>query len=513
MTLFAAYPLSEKLSLLAASVGGILPEIILTVFFLLAIVLELTVGKRSRAAVPATAFLGILVAALAVILLWENPIVKTATTPEGIFLGMVQPDGFAGFFKLLGSLAALVTIAISFRSNRLREEARGMGEYYLILLAMVIGMYFMSMARNLLMVYLALELVSIPSYILTAYNRLSARSAEASLKYVIYGAFSSGIMLYGISWLYGMTGTLDMVDPAFAAGLAAAGQWPVTFALLLVLGGFAFKINALPFHFWSPDVYEGASYPVAAFFSVGPMAMGFAVLIRFVDALPTGESGLSFLQDNLQLILGLIAIASMIVGNFAALRQANFRRMLAYSGIGQSGYLLVGVIAMTQQGFGAVMFYLTIYFSMNFAAFVIAGWLEEEIGTGEMTDFKGLGNKLPLLTVVLTIVMVSLTGLPPTAGFIGKWKLFLAGFSAYADEGNIVLMATMITMLVTTVVSLFYYLRAPSLMVFANPVIKAPLRLQGFTRALLVGMAIPLVLLGIFFFDDLINFLNGLTLH
>jgi NADH-quinone oxidoreductase subunit N len=505
----ATYSLSQQLEILGGSVAGILPELILTGTFVLAIILEISLGKRYKNLVPSTALVGILLSIAAVLWVWDSASTANGADGRGLFLGMIRPDGFGAYFKLIIGTAAVIVVLVSLQAKRLREGAKGMGEYYLILLAMIIGMYFMSMSLNLLMMYLAIELVSIPSYILTAYNRLSAKSAEASLKYVIYGAFSSGIMLYGISWLYGFTGTLDLQDPAFAEGLRMAGEWPVTFVLVLVLSGFAFKITALPFHFWSPDVYEGASYPVAAFFSIAPKAAGFALLLRFLDLLPLEPGAVvPWLRGNVQLILALMAIASMLVGNFAALRQTNFRRMLAYSGIGQTGYMLVGVLALNGQSYGAVMFYLTVYLCMNLVAFLVAGWMEENNGTGDIDDFKGLGTKLPVLAVILTISMISLTGLPPTAGFIGKWELFLAGWSEYLYQGNLPLLVAMITMLLTTVVSLFYYLRAPSLMVFSNPTIKNPAPLQGLTRVLLVVLTVPLIVMGIMFFDELINFLN-----
>ena len=507
-----AYPLAQQLDFLSGSLLGILPELILAGTFVLAILLEISLGKRHQRVVPITALVGLVLSAVAVVGLWDSQAQVVANgLSDDPFLGMIRPDGYAAWFKLLIAFTGLLTFLISLQAGKLRNQSRGMGEYYILLLAMLTGMYFMSMSLNLLMMYLALELVSIPSYVLTAYTRMQAKSAEASLKYVIYGAFSSGIMLYGISWLYGFTGTLDLRDPAFAEGLAAAGAWPVTFVLVLVLGGFAFKISALPFHFWTPDVYEGAPYPVAAFFAVAPKAAGFAMLMRFLALLPDAHGPLAFLEGNLALVLGLIAIGSMVIGNFIALGQKNMRRMLAYSGIAQAGYILLGVMWPAASGHAAVMFYLSIYTFMNFGAFLVAGWMAEKLGSENIDDLRGLAGKLPLLAVLLTLFMVSLTGLPPTAGFIAKWELILAGLEGYSQTENVIFLVVMIAMLINTVVSLFYYLRPSSRMAFGNPSIKNLPVFHGLVPVLLVILAIPTLLMGIIYFDELINFLRLLS--
>lgn len=506
------YPLAQQLEFLGGSILGILPELILAGTFVLAVVLEISLGKRNKQFVPIVSLAGMILSAVAVVGLWDSQAQVVANgLQDDPFLGMIRPDGFAAWFKLLVAFIGILTLLVSMQAGKVRAQARGMGEYYLLLLAMLIGMYFMSMSLNLLMMYLALELVSIPSYILTAYTRMQAKSAEASLKYIIYGAFSSGIMLYGISWLYGFTGTLDMRDPAFEQGLMAAGDWPVTFVLILVLGGFAFKISALPFHFWTPDVYEGAPYPVAAFFAVAPKAAGFAMLLRFLALLPNLEGKAPFLFENLSLILGLMAIGSMLIGNLAALGQKNLRRMLAYSGIAQAGYVLIAAMWPEAIGQSAVMFYLTIYVCMTFGAFLVAGWMAEKLGTEDIDDLRGLAGKIPLLAVLLTIFMVSLTGLPPTAGFVGKWSLVMAGLEAYKESGQVIIPVAIIAMLINTVISLFYYLRPPSRMIFGNLSIKSTPQFHGLIPVLLVILAIPTLLLGFIYFDELINFLQHLS--
>ncbi|MEY3442320.1 MAG: hypothetical protein RLZZ519_601 [Bacteroidota bacterium] len=503
--------LAHQLSLLSDSIGGILPEFVLIAGFLLAIILEITVGKRSKLILPSAAIGTIVLFVATTLFLWPAEV-----PAQGNFLGMITPDRFAAYMKLLVGLGTVLALLAAQQSTKLRNDAKGMGEYYIVLLGMAVGMAFMTMAQNLLMVYLALEMVSLPAYALTAYARLRNKSAEAALKYVIYGCFASGVMLYGISWLYGFTGTLDPHSAAFGEGLVAAGVWPVTMMLVLVLGGFAFKIGALPFHFWMPDVMEGAPHPVASLLAVAPKVAGFAMLIRFfasihhsIALLPTED--VQGLMQNLSWVLAILAMGSMLLGNLAALRQDNLRRMLAYSSIAQAGYILAGVLFFQSSGFAVVMFYLTIYLCMNMVAFLLAGWLEEEAGIKTIKELKGLSASLPMVAFITALAMVSLTGLPPTAGFIAKLRLFLAGLTEYQSTGQVVLVVLLIAVLLNTVLSLFYYLRVASTMVFGNPVIKTWPAFRGLIPVVLVGMSIPLLWLGIFSFDRLINFLQTLA--
>ncbi len=508
MDVNGTYSLKWALSFLGDSIPNIFPELILVFFFILMIILELVFGKRNRNVVPITGLVGIAAAAVFIYLMqgfWTpGHYINYFPEPKRLFLGMIDTDRFARYYDLLFDGVLFLTFLVSMRSTQLRNQSRGLGEYFIILMAMLIGMHFMSMAANLLLMYLALEMVSLPSYILTAYTRLNGKSAEAAMKYVIFGSFSSGIMIYGISWLYGMTGSLDLRAPSYEALFTGEPNWTVLFMVLLVLSGFIYKISALPFHFWAPDVYEGAPYPVAAFFTVAPKAAGFAMLIRFLSFLPE-EGGL---KDQLVLVLGVLAIATMTLGNFAALRQTNFRRLLAYSSIAQAGYILLGVATYTMFGWAAATFYLTIYIAMNFSSFLLAGWLSEHMGVEDVDDMKGLAVGSPLLAVVTVIFMVALTGLPPTGGFIAKLEIFLTGLDAYQTGGYTILLVGMIFMLVNTVISLFYYLRVPSRMIFQNSPNKIRHRFHGLLPVMVVILAIPVVWLGILHFDTLINILT-----
>jgi NADH-quinone oxidoreductase subunit N len=503
----AAYPpLAGLLGGLADSVGGILPELALSATFLICLVLILLPGKWPAKVQPWVAFVGILVgagfAALQLPMAGE-PLVTSA------FLGMVLPDGFAAWFKLMIAVPALLTVIASVRSRRLRENSRGLGEYYLMVLAMLIGMYFLVMAQHLVMLFLALEMVSLPSYVLTAYMRLQQKSAEASMKYVIYGSFSSGIMLYGLSWLYGMTGSLDPTTPEFAAGLASVPLWSASLVLVLILAGLTFKIGAMPFHFWVPDVYEGSPYPVAAYFAVAPKAAGFAVLMRLLAELPL--EAVAGLADVMALVLAVLAIGSMVVGNFTALKQTNFRRMMAYSSIAQAGYLLAGVACLSAAGDTAVVFYLTVYTFATYGAFMINGWMAEHLGSEEIDGLRGLAGKLPVLAVLLAVFMVALTGLPPTAGFIAKLQLFFAMVGGLGSGRDTLLVVLMLAILLNTVVSLFYYLRPAAVMVFKNPVLKISPGLHAWLLVILLVLALPVLWLGFISFDGFVNYIGALV--
>lgn len=500
--------LAEQLAHLSSSVGGILPELVVAGTFCLLVVAELVRKNKRPFLLPYLGIIGLLISGgMAAWLLGTEK--YTAGDGDGLFLGMIQEDGMGRYFHLLFDFVAILTLLVSAYSRQLKNQSRSLGEYFIIVLAMVLGLHFMSMASNLLMMYLALEMVSLPSYLLTAYTRLNGKSAEAALKYVIYGSFSSGLMLYGISWLYGITGTLDLTDPAFAVGLGNVGGWPLFFIVLLTLSGFVYKIGALPFHFWAPDVYEGAPYPMAAFFSVAPKAAGFAMLMRFFALIP--HEGV--LGEPITWTLAILSVATMTFANLVALRQSNFRRLLAYSSIAQAGYILVGVMCFTAFGYAATVFYLTIYLAMSFSAFLMAGWLSENLGIEKVDDVKGLAAGAPILAVLAVLFMVSLTGLPPTAGFIGKLELFLAGFEEFQRNGHPGLMIAMIGMLINTVISLFYYLRIPSRMIFQNSTNKTPVRFRGLVPVISLILAFPVLWLGIIHYDRLINFFATLVMN
>ncbi|MBC8456233.1 NADH-quinone oxidoreductase subunit N [bacterium] len=410
---------------------------------------------------------------------------------KGNHLPMLLDDGFAHFFKWLFLLAGVVTIWISVYSDDTRKSLSA--EYFIILLATILGMFFLVGSTNLLMIYLALEMVSIGQYLLAGFNRKEKRSNEAALKYVIFGGTASGIMLFGMSILFGFTGSVDLLT--IVENITESTF--VFVAALMVFVGFAFKISAAPLHFWAPDVYEGAPTPITAYFSVAPKAAGFAVILRVFLA---GNE--NWLADwNWTLILAVVSAATMTIGNFVAVQQENIKRMLAYSSISHAGFLLMGIIPFSEMGLQAVVFYLVIYTIMNLGAFTMAILIHRNYGTENISDYGGIGKLNPLFATIFAIFLFSLTGLPPFAGFIGKFYLFAA---LLKTDGFIWLAAIAI---INSVVSLFYYIRPVKLMFFAEPTAEQKFPSTWHQIVLIVILVIPISLFGIYW-QPLVNWVQ-----
>jgi NADH-quinone oxidoreductase subunit N len=357
---------------------------------------------------------------------------------------MFVADNFSIFFKLLVLLSCALTILSSVRF--VGEAPYPAGEYYGLVLFATVGTMFMASGDSLASIYVSLELMALSSYVLAGYFKEQVKSTEAATKYFILGAFSSGVLLYGISLLYGFSGKMALVDLATAFSTAPANRI-LTIGVLLLLFGILFKIAAVPFHVWAPDVYEGAPTPITAFLSVGPKAGAYAILARiFYVALP------HFAADW-KLVVAISAAATLVVGNVAALLQTNVKRLLAYSSIANAGYALLGVLGFENGGVSAIQIYLLAYTFMNFGAFALVIFLESRGYAGEsIDDWKGLARRNPLLAGVMLIFLLSLAGIPTTGGFIGKYYLFAvavkAGYSGLA-----------ILAVLASAVSLFYYFR------------------------------------------------------
>jgi NADH-quinone oxidoreductase subunit N len=473
------------------------PEIVLTVTLLAAIVADL-IARRSAQVTAAVAMAGFLVAGAFVL--------GQSDTHASIFFNMVAVDPFAFFFKLVILLSAILIVVFSLGSAELNTPGRKLGEYYALLVALTLGMVLMAGASNLLMMYLALELSSISSYILTGYTREANDSSEASLKYVIYGAFSSGLMLYGISIIYGLAGSLDIytINQNLPAVLAAGGS--TTFMLLiagvLTLAGFGYKISAVPFHFWAPDVYEGAPITITAFLAVASKAGGFAMMIRFLKVTFIDNSAVSLPAGTWASLHGFewthivaaLSVLTMTLGNLVAIWQHNMKRLLAYSSIAHAGYLLMGVVVLSNEGITAILLYFVIYLFMNLGAFYVVMLVANKVGSEDIEDYKGLGSRAPFLTVALAIFLISLTGLPPTAGFIGKLYLF----AALINHGWVWLA---IVGALNSVVALYYYARVLRNM-FLRPGVVEQAPALSFDRVQMVTtlvLLVPTLLLGIYF--------------
>ncbi|MEJ7778352.1 MAG: NADH-quinone oxidoreductase subunit N [Daejeonella sp.] len=437
------------------SLGFFLPEIVIVIGFLLVIIADLFLARNNKQLCFMLTLLTLLIAGV-------MSFNSLNTASISLFGGMIRLDHQAILFKLLICAASILFILFVRFNKTLQLTSKGTGDLHSILLAVHLGLSLMVMSANLLMIYLSVEMVSVGSYLMVGYSSRNAKQSEAAMKYALFGAVCSAMMLYGMSLLYGFTGTLDLNDPSFISGILAIPDISWGLAMVMVLVGIAFKLSLVPFHFWSPDVYEGAPTPVTAFLSTGPKIAGFALLINFLQAFqPMRFGGLSNSLFNFNSVLGAVAILSMIIGNFGAIWQNNVKRMLAYSSIGHTGFMLMALFAFTESGFKALIFYMAIYVIMNMAAFMIVDEIEERSGHDNIDGYNGLGKHAGLLMIGMVIVLISLTGLPPTAGFTAKFLVFSAAWEAFKLSGSPVLMAMIITGAISTVISLFYYLKIP----------------------------------------------------
>ncbi len=388
----------------------ILPEIILTLTAVLVMVTEpLLAPRTSRKPLGVLAILGTL-AAIATSA-WQ------LSLPAGTaFFNTIRTDAFSGFFHLLIGGIVLVTLLVTL--DYFEGHSTHIGEFYALILFSAVGMMFMTSAVELLMVFIGLEISSISTYILAGYRKHSAHSSEASIKYFLLGSFATAFFLYGVALCFGATGSTNIYT--IAAGVAAgAAPRLLTIALGLMLIGLCFKVSAAPFHVWTPDVYEGAPAPVVGFMSTAPKAAAFAVLLRITYA------GFGSMSHVWIALLWIIAVLSMTIGNLGALSQKNVKRMLAYSSIAHAGYLLVAFTTFTAQGLSAACFYTAAYAAMNVGAFAIisflSGYDERRVN---LTDYAGMARRHPLASAAMAVFLLSLIGIPFTAGFFGKFYVF-----------------------------------------------------------------------------------------
>ncbi|MBS1250030.1 MAG: NADH-quinone oxidoreductase subunit N [Chloroflexi bacterium] len=434
----------------------LLPQLILFLAAVLVFGIDL-VGSNKKKWLPYLALGGALASLAAALYLAMG-----AALPTEPFLGgMLAIDSFALFFQFFAALVAGVVIISSL--GYIRDCTPYLAEFYSLLLLASISITLVAAATDLIMIYVAFELLSITSYILTGYLRDDPKSSEAAVKYFLYGAMASAAMLYGMSLLYGTTGSTNLSSVAGAlAGAEASLQWVIFPAIVLLLVGFGFKIAAVPFHQWSPDAYEGAPTPVTAFLSVGPKAAGFAVLMRvLLVALP------GFHTDWMAL-LSALSMMTMTLGNLVAISQKNIKRMLAYSSIAQAGYMLIGVASWDLwqsgsvfDGISGVMFYLLVYLFANLGAFSAVIAFERATGSNKIEDYAGLMQRSPVLASTMIVFLFSLVGIPGTGGFIGKFFIFGAAIRAE-------FYALVIVAIVTTVISAFYYLNVARYMFFES---------------------------------------------
>ncbi len=430
----------------AVNMTPILPEILLSVLAMALLLINVFSPGGQKSYLAYISFAGIVVTAVLVGAGWGSHVES--------FSGSVVLDNFATFFKMTFLFAAGLAVLIS--DSYMEREGCNHGELYPLILFTVVGMMLMASGTDLMTIFLGLEVMSVSLYVLAGFNRANKKSNEAGLKYFMLGAFSTGFMLYGMALIYGATGTTRLYKIATVVGqmtLPSANILLVA-GMLLMLTGFAFKIAAAPFHMWTPDVYEGAPTPMTAFMSAGPKAAGFAALLRiFLVALPT-------LQVEWSQVLWVLAALTMTVGNITALRQDNIKRVLAYSSIAHAGYALVGFTAGNGTGAAGILFYMLSYAFMNIGAFAIVILVSKKGDTNSnVSDFAGLGFKRPLLALAMTLFLFSLAGVPPAAGFIGKFYLF----SGAIQQGYIWLAVIGV---LNSAASVYYYLRIMVFMYF-----------------------------------------------
>ncbi len=485
-------PLNDQLSLIGQSITGIVPELFLTLFFLLFLVAELLFARfGSQATMRRWLFIISLTGALGFMVLvlnqWNEP-------PAFRFEKLLFLDQKAVFFKLLIAISWLFAL-IHIRLIRYHFPA----ELNSLLITSVLGMSLLCMATHWLTIYLALELISLSSYLLVAISPYK-KAAEGGLKYLLFGAISSAVMLYGISLLYGLTATLDLTAPGLAEALAANTPLVLYVAMLMTLGGILFKLSLAPFHVWTPDVYEAAPTPLVSFLSVAPKVAVLLVLLRVASAWPA---------ELLQL-LGGVALVSITLGNVSALWQQNARRLLAYSSIAQAGYLLVGLVAFNQLGFESATFYVAVYVLLNMSAFLLIDFILPRTET-KLSDFEGLGRKHIFISVILTVVMVALAGLPPTAGFMAKWLIFSALWNAYQIQGQPWMLWLLIGGILNAAIALVYYLRIPYLLFFKKQTAIPATTTYGIGAKVIAGLLL-VAIFGLFFKPEyLLQWINLLS--
>jgi NADH-quinone oxidoreductase subunit N len=445
--------LSQELNHILESAGFFKSEIVL----LTGILLMVLCGFFSRS-ISAFSILSIL---LLVASGTFHFITLDSSVSVHVFNRMLKVDMFSAYLNILLDAGGILGVLLSwlyFRKPAASPENlqfRFLPEYFALILSVVLGGHLLVMSTNLLMVFVSLELVSISSYVLTGFM-FDKKSTEGSLKYFLFGSTASAVMLYGFSILYGFAGTLDFTTELFFQGVSAHNTPLFFMAGMMSLAGFLYKIAAAPMHPWAPDVYESAPMPVVAFFSVVPKLAGIGILTRFILTLNLfGQASYDW-----QLILCVIALLTMTVGNFSALVQKNPKRLMAYSSIAQSGFLLVGIAAFLPAGVQFMLFYATVYLLMNFLVFLYLQYFESK-GFTTIASYQKSGFGYLWPSVFLLAGLIALTGLPPTAGFTAKLFVFSALWESYHLYGKTILLVLLVIGLLNTVVSLFYYLRIP----------------------------------------------------
>ncbi|WP_207535089.1 NADH-quinone oxidoreductase subunit N [Desertivirga arenae] len=486
--------LSELLSEALSGISFILPEIALVLTFLLVIVVDLFIPGKNSVNTSAIALTGIIISAY---LNYQQSL--SIEKGLSLFSGSIVLDRVAIGFKLIFAFVTVLFVVFIKGNTALKRHNKGLGDLYMLLPAVLLGLNLMAMASNLLMVYISIEMVSIASYLMVGYVSGEGKQTEASMKYALFGSACSAIMLYGMSLLYGFTGTISLSDGNIIAQLSHIAEPAIALAILLTLVGIGFKLSFVPLHFWSPDVYQGAPTPVTAFLSTAPKIAGFAILIRFLIPFYGYGAATGIQVFDFETTITVIAIATMILGNFAAIWQNNIKRMLAYSSIAHTGFALMAIVAIYQNGIRSLLFYFTVYAIMNMAAFMIADQVEQRTGEDDVRKYKGLGKFMKVEILCFVVILVSLTGLPPTGGFIAKLFIFTSAFEKYQASGSVWVLSLLVTGAITTVVSLFYYFKIPLNAYLREPDREYPVSSGlNFISYVILALTILIIVLGLF---------------
>ena len=473
----------------------IAPELILAVCACFALVMEVVLPYRKRKVIASFSLVGIALAAVSLVVQYGS----RASFPIDGFYGMIRIDGFALVFQSIFLIGAALAIAISTRYLDIEGEQHG--EYYALVLFATVGMMFLACGFDLITLYISLELMALTFYVLVAFTKREKRSNEAAMKYFLLGAFSSGVLLYGMSLLYGVAGSTNLAEIGRAvAAIATSDPASASLRPMLLLGmialaaGLFFKIAAVPFHMWAPDAYEGAPTSVTAFLSTASKAASFALYARiFIEALNS-------IRADWAPLLGLVAAITIMVGNWAAVTQENSKRLLAYSSISNAGYLLLGLVAGNTYGYVGLAIYLLVYTFMNMGAFgIIISLRRRGIIGDNVDDLTGLAHKAPGMAAMMAVFMLSLGGLPMTGGFIGKYFLFGGLLQRGKADGKTWYYWLAGWAIINTVVSFYYYVRFIKVMYLGDTIADdKPLSLSPALQTALVVSLVGIIFIGVF---------------
>lgn len=482
--------LNNQLNSIYESLGYVWPELILTFSILVVLTTGLIFKEKSHVTFVLSG-IALAVALIPVLITWPQQ-------PVSLFSNMLRVDDFAAFFKVLFLIGGLLTLTIT---GKKKEAA----EFHLLILAVVLGACLLVMSMNFVMVLLALELISLSSYLLVGFS-FDRKSAEGSLKYFLFGTVATAVMIYGLSLLYGLAGTLDFSSSPFIDSLMRTQSPLLLVSCLLILAGFLFKMAAVPLHLWAPDVYEAAPTAVVAFLSVVPKLAGMAVLIKLVLSFYLFGQSVYLWPE----MIAAVSIASILVGNLSALVQTNPKRMLAYSSVAQSGFMLVGLTTLQLEGIHFAIFYGAIFLLMNFLVFAVLTYYEKHGDINSVNSLSGLGRLSWFPAFSMLIGMVALTGLPPTAGFTAKLLIFSSLWSSYQETHSMILIALFLVGLLNTVVSLFFYLKIPYFLFIKEAPVGVTIKSSGFSNLLHLVLVIALIYL--FLQPDLLmGWINRIT--